>query len=249
MTDRTEDMRRGLCALALLALLALAAAPAIAGNLHYSLLDEPARPFPARLVLLPPQVTVKEVAAGGIMERVPEWTRWASDNIREELLVSLGWRPEFTLLPMPALTAAEQERVEQYLASCMVVGIAAHWATTAGGSAWAHKRSHFDYTLGEGLAFLRERTGADAALLVIAEDYVSSSGRKAARLLGALVGLGIPGGQAIVSVGVIDLHNGDLRWLHHSQSGSKDLKDREAVRQMLSEALATLPAPGPVAAP
>lgn len=241
-------MRRGLCALALLAL-TLAAAPAAAGNLHYSLLENPARPFPARLVLLPPQVTVREVAAGGIMERVPEWTRWASDNIRDELLVGLGWRPEFTLLPVPELTPAEQERLDQYLATYMVVGIAAHWATTAGGSAWAHKREHFDYTVGEGLAFLREKTGADAALLVIAEDYVSSSERKAARLIGALFGLGIPGGQAVVSIGVVDLNNGDLLWLHHSQSGSKDLKDRESVRQMLSEALATLPAPGPLEAP
>lgn len=238
-------MLRSVFAAALL-VLAVFVRPAFAADsiLHYSLKEAPTRPFPGKLVLLPPNVTVKEISAGGIMDLVPEWTAQANANIRDELKAQLGGQAGFSLVEAPEFSAEERERLEQYQASYMVVGIAAHWATTFGGSEWAHKRSHFDYTLGEGLAFVREKTGADAAVMVIGEDYVSSSGRKAAMVIGAIMGVGIAGGVSVISIGVVDLVNGDILWMHHSQSGMKDLKDRESVKAMLSEILATLPAQG-----
>lgn len=234
---------RRLATLLLAVLACLAWLPSLAAqhNLHYTLLEEPRRALPARLVLLPAQVTVKEISAGGVADLVPEWTRQATDNIQAELAQLAGQRQDFRLVPSPDLSAPEQERLEDYLASYMVVGITAHNMTTQGGAEWEHKRRHFDYTLGEGLAFIRERSGADAAVVVVAEDYVSSQGRKAAMFLGALVGVGIPGGQSILSVGVVDLANGDILWMHHAQSHSKDLKDREAVREMLTDILASYP--------
>lgn len=210
-------------------------------SLHYTLLEAPARSFPHKLVLLPPQVTVKEISAGGIMDLVPEWTAQANANIKTELAAALAGRPEFELVTPPDLGPDENALVDQYLASYMVVGVAAHWVTNYGGSAWEFKRKHFDYTLGEGLAFVREKTGADAAIMVIGEDYVSSSGRKAAMIVGAMFGVGIPGGVSIISVGVVDLANGDILWMHHSQSGIKDLKDPQAVKEMVAEIVATLP--------
>lgn len=210
---------------------------------HFSL-KESARPFPAKLVLLPPQVTVKEISAGGIMDLVPEWTAKARTNIEEELHRLLNAKQGVQMATPPKFTSEEQEKVDQYLASYMVVGQAAHWVARFGGGPWEHKRDHFDYTLGEGLAFLREKTRADAAVMVIGEDYVSSSGRKAAMIVGALVGVGIPSGQATLSIGVVDLNNGDVLWMHHDQSGVKDLKDREAVKEMLSNIIAGLPSQG-----
>lgn len=234
--------------LTLAAVLVLAAwlRPALGADysLHHTLLDNPPRAFPTRLVLLPPQVMVKEISAGGVTDLVPEWTAQANANIQAELAATLAARPEFEMLPAPALEPGQSERLDDYLAAYMVVGIAAHWATNYGGSEWAFKRSHFDYTLGGGLDFVRDKTGADAAILVIGEDYVSSSGRKAAMIVGALFGVGIPGGASVISIGVVDLHNGDILWMHHSVSGIKDLKDRAAVKAMVGEIVATLPGKG-----
>ena len=58
--------------------------------------------------------------------------------------------------------------------------------TTIGGPAWKHKVDHFDYTLGSGLAFLKERTNADAGLLVIGRHQIATGGRVAASVLAAL---------------------------------------------------------------
>lgn len=211
---------------------------------HYTLLEKPGRPFPKKLIVLSPQVTVKEISAGGVLDIVPEWTAQANANIQDELKQIIGGRTDLSLVPTPAFTPEEKDKLDQYVASYMVVGTTAFWMTNYGGSEWAFKRTHFDYTLGQGLSFVRQETGADAAIMVIAEDYVSSSGRKAAMFFGALMGVGIAGGQSVISIGVVDLENGDILWMHHSQSGVKDLKDRESVHAMLTEILADLPKAG-----
>lgn len=240
----------GRAVIALLALFCFVQSASAADSFfeHYTLLEKPGRPFPKKLIVLSPQVSVKEISAGGVLDLVPEWTAQANANIQDELKQIIGGRPDLTLVPAPAFTPEEKDKLDQYVASYMVVGLTAYWMTNFGGSEWAFKRNHFDYTLGEGLSFVRQETGADAAIMVIAEDYVSSSGRKAAMFLGALMGVGLAGGQSVISVGVVDLDNGDILWMHHSQSGVKDLKDRESVHAMLTEILADLPrAGGPLA--
>lgn len=238
-------MIRGVLAAASMALLLLVRPAFGADSLkHFTLLESPARPFPTRLVLLPPDVAVKEISAGGIMDPVPEWTELANANIKAELRAQFADRPEFSLVDAPEFSAEEKARLEDFQASYMVVGATAHWATTLGGGEWAHKRNHFDYTLGEGLAFVREKTGADAAVMVIGEDHVSSSGRKAAMIVGAMLGVGIVGGASAILVGVVDLNNGDILWMHFDRSGIKDLKDRESVKAMMTAILATLPVSG-----
>jgi hypothetical protein len=234
-------MKRLIAVVLLLMALPLNAAAADSSLTHYTLLDHSGRTFPEKLVLLPPQVTVKEISAGGMVDPVPEWTRQARANITEELHRQLAARKDMILVDTPQFTPDEEVQVEQYGASYMDIGITAYAMTNYGGSEWAHKRTHFDYTLGEGLAFLREKTGADAAIMVIGEDYVSSQGRKATMILGALVGVGIGGGQSLLSIGVVDLNNGDILWMHHDQSGVKDLKDRAAVSEMLQTILAGYP--------
>ena len=131
--------------------------------------------------------------------------------------------------------------LEDYLATYLQVAFAAHAVTLSDDPAWAHKRSHFDYTLGSGLQFLRDQSGADAALVIVGEDVVSTGGRKAAAFLAAVMGVGIPLGHSLVSVGVVDLTNGDLLWMHHTASVRYDLKDPDAARTMIQEILGGYP--------
>lgn len=66
-------------------------------------------------------------------------------------------------------------------------------------AAWAHKHHEFDYTVGPGLAFLRDETGADAALIVLGTDFISSAGRKAAFFSRLALGVIMPLGQAFMT--------------------------------------------------
>lgn len=219
-------------------------------RIHYTLLEQPSRALPKRILLLPPEITVKELSAGGVPEKVPEWTKQASENVAREMGALAAGRGDFELVKLPELTAEEQDLLEEHLGIYFQVALAAHRLTATAVQGWEHKRQRFDYTVGDGLKFLRQKTGADAALMVIGEDVVSSGGRKAAFVLGALVGVGIPMGQSLLSVGIVSLEEGDLLWMHNDFSVAKDLKDAQSVREMLNTIMAVypgLPAPKPAA--
>ena len=97
----------------------------------------------------------------------------------------------------------------------MIAGTA-HEVITNGGAAWQHKASRFDYTLGDGLAFLTARSGADAGLIVIGAQSVASGGRIALSIFsvvtGAFTGLYVPmaGGGTFLTAGIVDLRTGDI---------------------------------------
>jgi uncharacterized lipoprotein YmbA len=72
----------------LLAMALLAGCATTTAKVHYTLKDNPeSRPL-RQVVLLPVDVNVKEMSAGGMQEEVPEWSRKAEENIRSALLVS-----------------------------------------------------------------------------------------------------------------------------------------------------------------
>lgn len=234
----------------LLVLLALAAGSALAqGRLHYSLSEPPQRAMPRKLVLLPPDVEVLELSAGGVPERVPKWTEAATENLLRGIREIVSGRTDIELIAAPELRTGERDELDQFLATYMVVGSTAFQITQLADPAWEHKRKRFDYTLGSGLAFLRERTGADAAIVLVGYDVVSTTERKALAILGtiaaAAVGVGVimPMGQALVVAGIIDLASGDILWMNQTASGQYDLKDYESAREMLREIFRGYPGP------
>jgi len=221
--------------------LALATASA-QGYVHFK--HSGGTPFPAALVAAQPEVQVRELTAAGSLEKVPQWADQASKGIAAALNGVLAGRSDLTTVAMPKLTDAEQDSLEDFLATYWVVGQNAHLMMQFGGSAWAHKRNKFDYTLGEGLPWLREKTGADAVVIALGDDIVSSGGRMAMTVLAAAAGVGLPTGRSIILFGVVNLHNGDIAWLHYDQSGVRDLKNAESAKVMTEAVFKTLPEGG-----
>jgi len=222
------DRRYGFIGLALvIALLSGCATPTT--KVHYTLKEHPdSRPL-RQVVLLPVDVDVKEMSAGGVQEEVPEWSRKAEENIRSALLVSKdsGGRCCATrVVDSSTLTPEERETLEEHLALFNTVAANAIWVDLPGNSAWHFKSEHFDYTLGSGLSFLKTRYGVDAGLIILGEDVVSTGGRKAMAVLGATVGIGVPMGHSILVGGLVDFETGDLLWLNRTTSyGAADLRD------------------------
>ena len=200
--------------------------------------------FPQTLILSKPDVQVRELTASGIQEKVPQWGEQASVGVRAALESVMAQRSDFKVSPLPTLTDKEQDELDEFLAAYWVVGQAAHFMMNYGGSAWEHRRGKFDYTLGEGLPWLREKTGADAIVVALGDDVVSSSGRVAMTVLAAAAGVGLQGGRSIISFGVVDLRNGNISWLHYEQSGIRDLKNPESAKVMTQAVFKSLPAGG-----
>lgn len=204
--------------------------------------------LPKKIVLLPAQVRVSEVSAGGVIEKVQDWTDRAKANIDTALRQAISAAGTFELVQLPELNAEEREAVEQHLALYGLVATDAWTYSRTQDSAWSHKKTNFDYTLGPGLRFLKDKAQADAAMVLVCEDYISSGGRKAmmvfATLLGAAAGVAVAptGAPSFVSGGVVTLDDGNIQWFNFSlELGSADLRKAEDARRMVANTMRAYP--------
>lgn len=192
--------------------------------------------LPQRVVLIEPRLDVKELSVGGVSERVDAWSDQAKANVISGLNKHLASDKLFEVLEMPQFASIDRSQLDEHVALYDVVGFNAIYFGRSQFSAWQHKKQEFDYTLGQGLAFLAEKTGADAALFVVGEDYISSGGRKAARLAAALLGYILPPSPTFLSMGLIDLKTGNILWMNYALAmDSKDMRKSEDVESLLTD--------------
>lgn len=215
-------------------------------RLHHRVLETPQKynETHLQLIALPLSIKVKEMSAGGIKEEVGPWTQTAEGHIISSMRSGKPFADKFDLIPLGALLADERVMVDEHVALFGVVARSAmgHTMINPVETAWLPKAKRFDYTLGPGLAFLRETTGADYALILFGEDVISSEGRKVAFVAAALFGVGIPLGHSFMLAGIVELETGDIVWLNYSFSpGSGTFRERADVDSMLRDLFADYP--------
>ena len=215
-------------------------------KVHYRVVAAPhtLQTTSTKTVLLPLSVKVEEMTAGGLKEEVGDWTQAAKDHIRAALRSGRPMDGSLELVIQDELSDPEARVLEEHLALFNVVagGALGHTMLQPVDKAWLPKAKRFDYTLGPGLAFLRARTGADRALIIFGEDVVSSAGRKAAFIAGALFGVAVPLGHSFLLAGIVDLQSGDILWMDYTASGgSQTFRDRADIEALLSELFSNYP--------
>lgn len=208
---------------------------------------EGARALPKRLLMLPPDLLVQEITAGGVIEKVPQRTRDAANRFRSALTVlAAGSKGRFEVVPIEP-TSEEKEAVSEFLARYAAVASGARQAMF-GGPAWAPRLARFDYTLGEGLPALAQRYGADAVLVTSGSAMVESTGRAAFNFLGGMATALLSGGfggqvrnddRGEIAIGVVDLASGDLLWLHSRAVTPKVFENDDVNRNFVEGAFAT----------
>lgn len=181
--------------------------------------------LPKKVVVLPVNVEVVEVTAGGVEEKVPDWSKEASQSVFQALTAAIG-KQGLKEVSAPQLSGAAAANVDEHLALYKLV------VNTASQLGWQQKIKHFDYSIGPGLHEIAARTGADAAFLVYGRDYTSTAGRKAMAVAGhipivnAFTGPAPQLGHSFVHVGLVDLRNGDLLWMNSNyREGGTNLRD------------------------
>lgn len=193
-----------------------------------------------RVLLLPTDFAVLELSASGIMETVPDWTKSAEASLDEAARGVLTSNANFELVSLPELTADEQSELKEYVALYKLTAFTASKMLTLGG-AWAGKRAHFDYTLGDGLDFLAKKSGADAALCVAGAQVRASGGRVAMFLLLAAAGVAIPLGGAQITAGLVDLKSGDVTWMDLDVGVIDDVRAAEGANKTMNDLIGKYP--------
>ena len=218
---------------------ALAIAAYSAVNPKLATLSQDERP--KKILLLPPQMFVAEMSAGGVIQRQDDWTKEANENLTAAAETYFRESGHFEAVRMPMLDGEAAETVESHIGLYDRLAFAIYIYGRGLDNGWQHKKTEWDYTLGNGLAFLREKSGADTALIFTGADIISSGGRKAAFAVGLLLGIAIPIGQSFISVGLADLNTGEIRWMSYDQSMTLDSRDPAAVQELVKDFFISYP--------
>jgi len=196
---------------------------------------------PPRIVIMPLDVELAEMTAGGILEPKTEWTEAAIKHLRAALEAEAKRRNAIVVDFAP-------DRGPPEARDTMLELVRLHRAV--GGAVLVHqylgqvlpsKDGKFDWSLGPEAASIAKAHDADYALFLFVRDSYASAGRVAVIVVGALLGVGIPGGSQVGFSSLVDLKTGNIVWFNWLQRGYGDLRTPEAatetVQALVSDAL------------
>jgi len=194
-------------------------------------------PVTGTVVLVEPDIELYAVGAGGMQEPRKEWTESARREFpvaARQMLGSQGvlLRDDFYL----PKDAGPENPLRQLLLLNQAVSISILNYGRPG--SLRNKHDRFDWTLGPGVAALREATGADYALFTYLRDSYTSGGRVVMRVIGfLLLGGDIGGGMQVGLASLVDLRTGQVVWHNLLLDQTGDLRDPAGARETAGDLL------------
>jgi len=201
------------------------------------------------ILVAPPKVEVFQLGAGGIGEKMDEWSDQGRKNIVAALEKSFASKGSLRvkLLDEQFLPQETKSELEQTSALFEAVDSAVLQHTYGPEpERFAEKLVNFDYSLGPEVRALKTEE-ADALLFIRAIDHVSSQGRIAQQVALVLVAaaLGVvvvpQGGITALSVAFVDANTGAILWHKFVRTPGHDLRKPESAHQLIDRVLADLP--------
>ncbi len=208
----------------------------------------PDLPLPHRVLFVKPDIRVHEVSAGGVVEKVDDWSVQASNNAIQSLQDAVAAQHLFELVSVANVPDADKTTLEQHAVLYGLVSASAYGARASRFQAWRQRGEQFDYTLGPGLKDIARHSNVEAAVFLVGTDYISTAGRKAAMVFGILAGaltgvVIVPASMpAFMSMGIVDMRSGNLVWYSTDiRAGSSDLRDPAVMKSLVDTMLQTYP--------
>jgi len=199
------------------------------------------------ITLLPPRIDVFEIGAGGVLEKMDDWSRSGAENVLKAFQSELGRRNGVQLNSLETATLPEELKVEIEQTQLLFDAVSASIALHIYGPEllrFDDKRTNFQYSLGVETAKLAT-TVADALLIVKGFDQISSSGRQAVQVgtIIAAAALGIvvipQGGITAMNVALVDARSGDIVSLR--SPGGHDLRNPSSASAFVKNILTGFP--------
>jgi hypothetical protein len=188
------------------------------------------------VALMPADVELFEVSAGGVVAPRADWTAVANTNIMTDLRarrVKAGSRAV-------EITGEQDETVEALnnLHGAVSRAIVVHHF---GSLKLPTKDGKLDWTLGPDVAKLREKSGADYALFTWVRDSYASAERKAMMVVGAVFGVGMGGGMQQAYASLVDLRTGQVVWFNQIVRTTGDLREPDPAKETIDALLKGFP--------
>lgn len=197
-----------------------------------------ARPAASKLLVLPADMELFSISAGGVQEPRADWTEAAQQHFK----VALATRRDLGDNRIGLAEAQLDEFAEV---------LALHRAVAE--SIWVHhassdlklptKEDRLDWSLGAtAVQPLREKTGADYALFFWVRDSYASSERMATIVGMLLLGSIMTGGTQNAYASLVDLHTGRVVWFNDLQRMWGDLRQAQPAAETVESLMKGFPA-------
>jgi hypothetical protein len=196
-----------------------------------------ARAAGSRLVIVPVDMELFSQSAGGVLEPRADWTEAAQKHFRTALMAQRA------VVGGNAIEMQETEMDELAQINAL------HGAVAE--SVFLHhmlkrpslptKGDVLDWSLGDSVKPLRDKTGADYALFFWIRDSYASAERKAAMVALAILGVGISGGAQIGYASLVDLRSGRIVWFNNLLRMSGDLREAKPAEETVESLLHGFP--------
>jgi hypothetical protein len=192
-----------------------------------------------KLLLMPIDVELFSLSAGGVQEPRADWTAKAHANLMQAIQQhkQAARVRVVELTPLQADDFAEQAGLHAAVAQA----IALH---QFGDPMWAlpTKAGRLDWNFADAMQPLREASGAGYALFVWVRDSYASPERVAMTIaLGALTGIVLSGGVQVGYASLIDLRSGQVVWFNRLARAHGDLREPQPARESVEALLEGFP--------
>lgn len=219
---------------------ATAFTPAIAGAQSMNLAPGFTHlPRNATVVIMPVDIELFSISAGGVSEPRGDWTEAALGHFRR---AAQAHKERLGLRTTHLSESAEDELAE----------VNALHAAVAGAIAMHHfsypklptKDGKLEWSLGDAVEPIRKATGARYALFSWVRDSYASSERKAVMIASFVLfgpnGVG-GGGYQVAYASLVDLETGRVVWFHRLSRASGDLREAAAAAETVDALLQDFP--------
>lgn len=200
-----------------------------------------ALPKGAKVVIMPTDIELFLISAGGVPEPKADWTEAATKYFKAALVQK---KKSFGTA---AVDLSEKDADDFAEINTLHAAIANSISAHHFGPGFLNlptKDGKLDWSLGDPVRRIKEKTGADYALFSWIRDSYASGERIAATILLAVVGIGLaPGGLQQGYASLVDLNTGQVVWFNRLFRGSGDLREPEKAAEVLNVLLENFPAP------
>jgi hypothetical protein len=194
-----------------------------------------ARAADSKLIVLPADMELYSISAGGVVEPRADWT----DAAQKHFASALAGQRKRLGTHVTDLTPAQADEFTEIttLHRAVADAISMHHRKLP----LPTKGRRLDWSLGEAVQPLKQRTGADYALFTWIRDSYASTERKAAMLGMALLGGIMVGGEQVGYASLVDLNTGRVVWFNELNRMTGDLRDAAPARETVESLLKNFP--------
>lgn len=193
-----------------------------------------------RVLLMPIDVELFSLSAGGVAEPRADWTAQALRHMTQAIQAKQQ-AVRVAVVELPAAQADDHaELIGLHAAVARSIGL-----HQFGGPMWAlpTKGGRLEWSFGDAMQPLRSAGGARYGLFIWVRDSYASPERMFAMAALAIVGIGLSGGVQTAYASLVDLDSGRVVWFNRLARAYGDLREVVPARESIDALLAGFPAP------